>query len=190
MNKTFTLILAIIGVTIISSCTSREQRELEQAISQDITIRSVSYFGEAESINLYSEVEDQISRQEYYLNWHSSFASAYEEAAQDTTQPLDKRLAWKKKAEKYKNAVNEDKRNIAYLDSVPDNYSDAVSFTIYEMHYLYLKDDGTKDVDVCYGKFDKNKNLVAYKLSKNPKWVIVGDDCAIPGYELNPELAR
>lgn len=190
MKKSIAIILALVSVTLIASCKSREQRELEQAISQDITIRSVSYFGEADSINLYSEVENQISRQEYYLNWHSSFAQAYEEAYQDTTRPMEKRLAWKAKAEKYKDVVNEDKRNLAYLDSVKGKYSDMVSFKIYEMHYLYLKDDGTRDLDICYGKFDMNKNLVAYKYSKNPKWIVIGDDCSIPNYELNPDLAR
>ena len=190
MKKSIAIILALVSVALITSCKSREQRELEQAISQDITIRSVSYFGEADSIKLYQEVDNQIMRQEFYLNWHSSFAEAFAEASQDTTQPMEKRLSWKAKAEKYKDAVKEDRKNIAHLDSVRFKYSDTVSFKIYEMHYLYLKDDGTRDLDICYGKFDMNKNLVAYKYSKNPKWIVIGDDCSIPNYELNPDLVR
>ena len=190
MKRIITITIALISIISLASCKSREQKELEKAIAQEVQVRGVSYFGEADSIKLYQEVDNQIMRQEFYLNWHSSFAEAFEEASQDMTQPMEKRLSWKAKAEKYKDAVKEDKKNIAKLDSVRFKYSDTVSFKIYEMHYLYLKDDGTKDLDICYGKFDMNKNLVAYKYSKNPKWIVIGDDCSIPNYELNPDLAR
>lgn len=193
MKKIITILIAIIAVASFTSCKSREQKEMEKTLAQVVNVRGVSYFGKCDSIRLADEVKSQIERQKFYLNWHESFAEAFQEASEDESQSAAKRTTWGNKADKYKNAVKEDKQLISYLESIDDEYKDdynKVSFVIYEMHYMYAKDNGVRECDICYGKFDKNRNLVAYKMSKNPTWTVIGDDCSIPNYELNPSLAR
>ena len=135
-------------------------------------------------------MSNQINREEFLLSWHKSFAEAFGEASQDETQPLEKRTEWKVKSEKYKNAVTQEKKELEYLNTIASNYENVCTFTIYEMHYMYVNDSGEKECDICYGKFDNDGTLVAYKLSKVPEWVVIGDDCSIPNYEPNNSLAR
>ena len=43
-------------------------------------------------------------------------------------------------------------------------------------------ESGNKIHANCYGKFDKNGNIVAFKLSDTSKWEMIGDNCSIPDY--------
>ena len=190
MKRIITITIALISIISLVSCKSREQKELEKAITQEVQVRGVSYFGEADKIHLRDEVINQINREEFYLSWHKSFAEAFGEASQDETQPLEKRTEWKAKSEKYKDAVTQEKKELEYLNTIASNYENIWTFTIYEMHYMYVNDNGENECDICYGKFDQNRNLVAYKMSKIPTWTVIGDDCSIPNYEPNNSLAR
>ena len=81
--------------------------------------------------------------------------------------------------------IEKDKEIITYLESIDDIYPDRynqVTFTIYRLTYVGLDESGNEIHTNCYGKFDKNMTIVAFKLSDKSKWEMIGDNCSIPDY--------
>ena len=85
----------------------------------------------------------------------------------------------------YRSKIKKDQKIITYLESIDDIYPDRynqVTFTIYKLTYVGLDKSGNKVHTNCYGKFDKNGNIVAFKLSDTSKWEIIKKSCSITNY--------
>lgn len=177
MKKIISIFIAIITISILTSCKCHEQREMERMISQTVDTRSFTGFDVYSTTSLSDEVEQQLTVHKSILSWHSGWYEAYSEG---TT--LEDSI----KAAKYRNEMNKDKELISLLESIDDKYPDIyneVSFTTYMLTYLCNKENGSVELDACFAKYDQTGNMVAFKPSIKGGWTNMGNICSIPGYE-------
>lgn len=165
---------------------------MEARVSQSLAAPNFTGFEEYQTIRLSDEVADQIKFFQWKLNWAESFYDAYKADAEGVSvSTLPRDVVWEKYS-MYKEEVAKDKEMLEHLDAIDDQYPELfneVSFTIYKLTYLGVDASGNKVHDNCYGRFDKNGNMVAFKLADGSDWEILGNYWSTPGfYELVSEM--
>ena len=145
----------------------------------------VTGFQKCGVITLADEVGEQLKIYNSKITWDKSFYDAFRENVEDSVKVnLPDSLIYQKYAF-YKSMIEKDEEIITYLETIDDIYPDRynqVTFTIYKLTYVGLDESGNKVHTNCYGKFDKNGNIVAFKLSDTSKWEIIKKSCSLPNY--------
>ena len=130
----------------------------------------------------YSEYVGDLTRYyNYKLNWDKSF---YDSFAENPSNDYDK-----EKMSYYEDEIVKDYIMLSYLDSIPNKYPDLfndIHYKTYKLSYLYINDSGERVLDICFGRFDKNGNLYAFKENSNAQWNILGKPIYMP--EFDPDL--
>lgn len=180
------IIVSILVVFTIISCRgSTEEFLLRQTLSNRTTVSGVTGFEKYGTITLADEVDEQLKIYNSKITWDQSFYDAFRENVEDSVKVNLPDSYIYHKYSFYKSMIKKDEEIITYLESIDDIYPDRygqISFTIYKLTYVGLDESGNKVHTNCYGKFDKNGNIVAFKLSDTSKWEMIGDNCSIPDY--------
>lgn len=180
------IIVFIISVFAIVSCQSAsEEFLLKQMLSHKTTVSGVTGFEKHKTFTLADEVNAQLKLYNSKITWDKSFYDAFRENVEDNVYVNLPETYVLDMYQFYKSQIKKDETIITYLESIDDIYPDKynqVSFTIYKLTYVGLDESNNKVHSNCYGKFDKNGNLVAFKLSDTSKWEMIGNNCSIPDY--------
>lgn len=180
------IIVFIIAVFAIVSCQSAsEEFLLKQMLSHKTTVSGVTGFEKHKTFTLADEVNAQLKLYNSKITWDKSFYDAFRENVEDNVYVNLPETYVLDMYQFYKSQIKKDETIITYLESIDDIYPDKynqVSFTIYKLTYAGLDESNNKVHSNCYGKFDKNGNLVAFKLSDTSKWEMIGNNCSIPDY--------
>lgn len=180
------IIVFIISVFAIVSCQSAsEEFLLKQMLSQKTIVSGVTGFEKHKTFTLADEVNAQLKLYNSKITWDKSFYDAFRENVEDSVYVNLPETYVLDMYQFYKSQIKKDETIITYLESIDDIYPDKynqVSFTIYKLTYTGLDESNNKVHSNCYGKFDKNGNLVAFKLSDTSKWEMIGNNCSIPDY--------
>lgn len=154
-------------------------------LSSKTTVSGVTGFTKCGVITLADEVNEQLKIYNSKITWDKSFYDAFRENVEDSVKVnLPDSLIYQKYT-LYRSKIEKDEEIITYLESIDDIYPDRynqVTFTIYKLTYTGLDKSGNKVHTNCYGKFDKNMTIVAFKLSDTSKWEMIGNNCSIPDY--------
>ena len=180
------IITSILVVFAIVSCRgSTEEFLLRKMLSSKTTVSGITGFTKCGVITLADEVSEQLKIYNSKITWDKSFYDAFRENVEDSVKVnLPDSLIYQKYAF-YRSKIEKDEEIITYLESIDDIYPDRynqVSFTIYKLTYVGLDESGNEIHTNCYGKFDKNMTIVAFKLSDTSKWEMIGNNCSIPDY--------
>ena len=180
------IITSILVVFAIVSCRgATEELLLRKMLSSKTTVSGITGFTKCGVITLADEVSEQLKIYNSKITWDKSFYDAFRENVEDSVKVnLPDSLIYQKYAF-YKSKIEKDEEIITYLESIDDIYPDRynqVSFTIYKLTYVGLDESGNEIHTNCYGKFDKNMTIVAFKLSDTSKWEMIGNNCSIPDY--------
>ena len=180
------IITSILVVFAIVSCRgATEEFLLRKTLSSKTTVSGITGFTKCGVITLADEVSEQLKIYNSKITWDKSFYDAFRENVEDSVKVnLPDSLIYQKYAF-YRSMIEKDKEIITYLESIDDIYPDRynqVSFTIYKLTYVGLDESGNEIHTNCYGKFDKNMTIVAFKLSDTSKWEMIGNNCSIPDY--------
>ncbi len=174
----YIFIAIIIGITF-TSCERSEKKVMVKALTESVSPRSFTDFQVYKTITLGEEVNDQIKLHNFYLNWHTTGVECFEEAVTGDYQ-LEfheynlERLAY------HKEATKKDKLMLDYLNKLDPNTFNDITFTIYKLTYMYIDDNGDRQLELCFGKFNNSGELVAFKPSSKAKWNVLGDISSIP----------
>lgn len=164
-----------------------KEKELKKMVKVYYETHDFTNFEEYQSIRLCDEVEQQIKVMNTKLNWDKSFSAAYKEnldGVVETTIPKDEVLS---NYFFYNIEVKKDEDMLVYLKTLhklyPDIYNE-VSYTTYRITYLGKDKDGNVIHDRCYGKFDNDGVMVAYRISDTAEWKVTykGEITSIPHY--------
>lgn len=183
MKRTIVSILVVF--TIVSCRGSTEEFLLRKMLLSKTTVSGVTGFEKCGTITLADEVDEQLKIYNSKITWDRSFYDAFRENVEDSAKVNLPDSYIYHKYSFYKSMIKKDEEIITYLEDIDDIYTDIynqVSFTIYKLTYVGLDESGNKVHTNCYGKFDKNGNIVAFKLSDISKWEMIGDNCSIPDY--------
>ena len=180
------IITSILVVFAIVSCRgTTEEFLLRKMLSSKTTVSGITGFTKCGVITLADEVDEQLKIYNSKITWDKSFYDAFRENVEDSVKVnLPDSLIYQKYAF-YRSMIEKDKEIITYLESIDDIYPDRynqVTFTIYRLTYVGLDESGNKVHTNCYGKFDKNMTIVAFKLSDTSEWEMIGNNCSIPDY--------
>ena len=180
------IITSILVVFAIVSCRgATEEFLLRKTLSSKTTVSGITGFTKCGVITLADEVSEQLKIYNSKITWDKSFYDAFRENVEDSVKVnLPDSLIYQKYAF-YRSKIEKDEEIITYLESIDDIYPDRynqVSFTIYKLTYVGLDESGNEIHTNCYGKFDKNMTIVAFKLSDTSKWEMIGNNCSIPDY--------
>ena len=180
------IIVSILVVFAIISCRgATEEFLLRQTLSNRITVSGITGFKKCGVITLADEVDEQLKIYNSKITWDRSFYDAFRENVEDSVKVNLSNNYIYYKYTFYRSKIKKDQKIITYLESIDDIYPDRynqVTFTIYKLTYVGLDESGNKVHANCYGKFDKNGNIVAFKLSDTSKWEIIKKSCSIPNY--------
>ena len=183
MKKIIIFILVIFA--IVSCHITSEEFLLRQTLSNRTTVSGVTGFEKCGAITLADEVNEQLKIYNSKITWDQSFYDAFRENVEDGVKVNLPDSCIYQKYTSYRSKIEKDEEIITYLETIDDIYPDRynqVSFTIYKLTYVGLDESGNKVHTNCYGKFDKNMTLVAFKLSDTSEWEIIGSNCSIPDY--------
>ena len=154
-------------------------------LSSKTTVSGITGFQKCGVITLADEVGEQLKIYNSKITWDKSFYDAFRENVEDSVKVnLPDSLIYQKYAF-YKSMIEKDEEIITYLETIDDIYPDRynqVTFTIYKLTYVGLDESGNEIHTNCYGKFDKNMTIVAFKLSDTSKWEMIGNNYSIPDY--------
>ena len=176
----------IIIVLVIVGCTSSKERQMRKMISNTYTVQGFTDFKEYDSCTLADEVTEQLKIYNSKISWDKGFHDAFKdnyEGVFETTLPKDyiyNTYLF------YIEEVAKDEDVIKYLESIKDNHPDIYyqkSFVTYSLTYVGTDESGEKIHNICFGKFDNDGNMVAFKKTGTSKWEIIGDNCSIPDYD-------
>lgn len=180
MNKIYFILIILLSV-IFTSC-NREYIKMKAVLNNTVNPCGYVEFKQHEVITLGDEVAEQLKYYKSKLSWDKSFRDAYQEGI-DNNSPFTQD---KEKVELYSQEIDKDRIMIAYLESLDDNYPEIyndISFITYKLSYMYVNDSGDKDLDICFGRFDRRHNLVAFKSNAQAKWMIFSDKVLIPDFD-------
>ena len=183
MKKIIIFILVIFA--IVSCHITSEEFLLRQTLSNRTTVSGVTGFEKCGAITLADEVNEQLKIYNSKITWDQSFYDAFRENVEDGVKVNLPDSCIYQKYTSYRSKIKKDEEIITYLETIDDIYPDRynqVSFTIYKLTYVGLDESGNKVHTNCYGKFDKNMTLVAFKLSDTSEWEMIGSNCSIPDY--------
>ena len=180
------IITSILVVFAIVSCRgATEELLLRKMLSSKTTVSGITGFTKCGVITLADEVSEQLKIYNSKITWDKGFYDAFRENVEDSVKVnLPDSLIYQKYTS-YRSKIEKDKEIITYLESIDDIYPDRynqVTFTIYRLTYVGLDESGNEIHTNCYGKFDENMTIVAFKLSDTSKWEMIGDNCLIPDY--------
>ena len=180
------IIVSILVVFAIISCRgATEELLLRKMLSSKTTVSGITGFTKCGVITLADEVSEQLKIYNSKITWDKGFYDAFRENVEDSVKVnLPDSLIYQKYTS-YRSKIEKDKEIITDLESIDDIYPDRynqVTFTIYRLTYVGLDESGNEIHTNCYGKFDKNMTIVAFKLSDTSKWEIIGNNCSIPDY--------
>ena len=183
MKRIITSILVVFA--IVSCRDATEEFLLRKMLSSKTTVSGITGFTKCGVITLADEVDEQLKIYNSKITWDKGFYDAFRENVEDSVKVnLPDSLIYQKYAF-YRSMIEKDKEIITYLESIdniyPDRYNQ-VTFTIYRLTYVGLDESGNKVHTNCYGKFDKNMTIVAFKLSDTSEWEMIGNNCSIPDY--------
>lgn len=179
------IVFILVVFTIVSCRGPTEEFLLRQTLSNRTTVSGVTGFEKCGTITLADEVDEQLKIYNSKITWDQSFYDAFRENVEDGVKVNLPDSCIYQKYTSYRSKIEKDEEIITYLETIDDIYPDTynqVSFTIYKLTYVGLDESGNKVHANCYGKFDKNGNIVAFKLSDTSKWEMIGDNCSIPDY--------
>ena len=187
------ILMSVVGTIIIHSNKSNKSPEetvlcaaiTEWSKSNKIDILSTYDFQEYETITLKDEVEDQLKLHNYKLGWANSFYKEYSSWANDTNIPRSEREWGDNRVKDYKDSITRETAIINHLESIKELYPDEyenVSFTTYKLTYAYTNKDNKNTLELCFGTFDNEGNLVKFRPTSLGDWKIIGDTCSIPNY--------
>ena len=179
------IVFILVVFTIVSCRGATEEFLLRQTLSSRTTVSGVTGFEKCGTITLADEVDEQLKIYNSKITWDQSFYDAFRENVEDSVKVNLPDSCIYQKYTSYRSKIEKDEEIITYLETIDDIYPDIynqVSFTIYKLTYVGLDESGNKVHTNCYGKFDKNGNIVAFKLSDTSKWEMIGDNCSIPDY--------
>lgn len=183
MKKIIVFILAVFA--IISCQSASEEFLLKQMLSHKTTVSGVTGFEKHKTFTLADEVDAQLKLYNGKITWDKSFYDAFRENVEDSVYVNLPEKYVLDMYQFYKSQIKKDETIITYLESIDDIYPDRynqVSFTIYKLTYTGIDESNNKVHTNCYGKFDKNGTIVAFKLSDTSKWEMIGNNCSIPDY--------
>lgn len=174
----YIFIAIIIGITF-TSCERSEKKVMEKALAESVSPRSFTDFQVYKTITLGEEVNDQIKLHNFYLNWHTTGVECFEEVVTGYYQLKFREYNLERLAY-HKEATKKDKLMLDYLNKLDPNTFNDITFTIYKLTYMYIDDNGDRQLELCFGKFNNSGELVAFKSSSKAKWNILGDISSIP----------
>ena len=175
--------ILIITLVALTSCVSMEQRTMEKMLAQGVEVRGVTGFEEYKTVRLCDEVTYLLKLHKYNLNWDECFYEGFVEGINDPTTPEQFYEYNVTKAEYYKNEIVKEKETIAYLETIGDAYPDLYDktyYTTYRLVYLYTTPEGEKKCNACYGKFNNNGKMMAFKSSGTGEWEILEKTTTVP----------
>ena len=180
MNKIYFILIILLSV-IFTSC-SREYIKMKTVLDNTVNPCEYVEFKRHEVTTLGNVVAEQLKYYKSKLSWDKSFQDAYQEGI-DNNSPFTKD---KEKVEYYSQEIEKDLVMIAYLESLDENYPEIyndISFITYKLSYMYVNDSGDKDLDICFGRFDRWHNMIAFKPNAQAKWMIFSDQVPIPDFD-------
>lgn len=163
------------------------ERELKKLVTENYDPHGFTNFEEYETIRLCDEVEQQIKIFKTKLSWDKSFCEAYRENLDGEVESTLSEDEVVFSYHFYKNEIEKDENMLEYLKYVnllyPEKYNE-VSYTTYRITYLGKDKDGNVIHDRCYGKFDNDGVMVAYRMSDTAEWKVTykGETISIPKY--------
>ena len=187
------ILMSVVGTIIIHSNKSNKSPE-ETALCAAITkwskankidILSTYDFQEYRTITLKDEVEDQLKLHNYRLGWDNSFHKEFNFWANDSNVSRSDREWYANRSMEYRDSISMENGIINYLESIKELYPDEyekVSFTTYRLAYAYTGKDNKNTLELCFGTFDNEGNLVKFRPTSLGDWEIIGDTCSIPNY--------
>ena len=187
------ILMSVVGTIIIHSSKSNKSPE-ETALCAAITewskvnkidILSTYDFQEYRTITLKDEVEDQLKLHNYRLGWDNSFHKEFNFWANDNNVSRSDREWYANRSMEYRDSISMENGIINYLESIKELYPDEyekVSFTTYRLAYAYTDKNNKNTLELCFGTFDNEGNLVKFRPTSLGDWEIIGDTCSIPNY--------
>ena len=174
MRRLFAIAI-ILGATLVS-CKTKEQIQLEREVSKTVSgSNSFTKMEVAETILLSDVVKENLILHKSNLSWSNSFYDAFKDSEQE-----DDKLT----ASEYKERISKEQNMITFLESIEDSYPDlfnSVAYTVCKLSYLHPGPEGKPILDLCFGRFNKDGRLVAFKPTGTSKWEVLEDYCPIPG---------
>ncbi len=164
-----------------------KEKELKKMVNVYYVAQDFTNFEEYQSICLCDEVEQQIKVMNTKLNWDKSFCETYRENLDGEVESTLSEDEVAFSYNYYKHEIEKDEKTLEYLKYVnllyPEKYNE-VSFTTYRITYLGKDKDGNVIHDRCYGKFDNDGVMVAYRMSDTAEWKVTykGETTSIPKY--------
>lgn len=122
------------------------------------------------------EVESQLKKHKYNLNWDRSFYEVFANDLNNPTIPDDVKQDSYNKAQFYKQEILNEMDTITYLENlgkIDTKIFNDVVYTTYKMSYMYVKPNGDKDMDLCFGRFDNKGKMILFKPSSKSKWMVL-----------------
>ena len=181
MKRILTIIAALFAVTIIATAKSSEQKSMEKAVGQELTKVSFAHFKEYDTITLQQEIDKWTKAANFYINWDESFVDAAGEMLNTPGLAVTKSEleAWGKDCQQ---RLNYHTALLNHLDKVKSTSNcNKVTFKVYQLTYVGIDKNGNKVHDHCYGRFNANGDMVAFRLNDSTDWVVTGDFWSIPG---------
>lgn len=185
MKQLFTILTSILVITLFNSCSTSPEVALRKMVMESYEPYGFTGFEEYETIHLRDEVKEQIRTFKWKMNWDKSFYNAFRENVEDGVECTLPENYILQKYSFYKDEIKKDEEMLAHLESIerdyPDKYNE-VSFTIYKITYLAKDKDGNQIHNNCYGRFNKDGKMVAFKLTDESDWTMLGNYLSIPKY--------
>jgi len=181
------LCMALAFLLIYPFLGNPKEKELRKMVNVYYETHDFTNFEEYQSIRLCDEVEQQIKVMNTKLNWDKSFCEAYRENLDGEVESTLSEDEVVFSYNYYKHEIEKDEKMLEYLKYVnllyPEKYNE-VSYTTYRITYLGKDKDGNVIHDRCYGKFDNDGVMVAYRMSDTAEWKVTykGETTSIPKY--------
>ena len=173
----------LLGLVIFASCLNTEERQMRKMLVRTCEVRSFSRMEAYDSVRLCDEVKEQVLLLSSKLTWDRCFYETYKE---DYDQGCDDRAAAKATYTLYGEEMTKDSLALNYLDTVKTIYADtyqSVTFMIYKMPYLTRDSTGKRKHELCFGKFDRNRKMVAFKPTGTGEWEVLESGTGIHGFD-------
>lgn len=186
----FTLMAIILGLSM-TSC-NKEKKAMEEILVSSLKSPSSYKCVEFETESVWTLAREVNDRLEYFTERQKSSSRDIEHY--NSMLNIEKESRYKSEFtiqmyEEYLKKAREDfekeTKMIEYLNSIETDYSDIyykLSSKTYKLTYEAANGFGAQLRDVCYGRFDKDGELVAIKLSEDDDWLLLGNFFSIPHY--------
>lgn len=185
MKHFITILTTLLVVTVFTSCQSSPETTLKKVIAENYEPHGFTGFEEYKTVHLCDEVREQIKTFKWKMSWDKSFYDAFRENVEDGVECTLPENYILQKYSFYKDEIKKDEVMLAHLESIEKDYPDEfnkVSFKIYKITYLAKDKDGKMIHNNCYGRFNKNDEMVAFKLTDESDWTMLSNYLSIPKF--------